>query len=131
MIIIYGLFLEINIRDYRAWYGLGQIYELVKLPNYALFYFAHARELRPRDSRMLLALGEMFERTDRNFEALTCYYKALYYDTDGTVLLKLGKYVKYLFSILHYTIFLKITIYYIMHVCMYSIIQKILFFFSF
>jgi len=84
---------EINIRDYRAWYGLGQIYELVKLPNYALFYFAHARELRPRDCRMLLALGEMFERTDRIYEALTCYYKALYYDNDGGILLKLGKYV--------------------------------------
>lgn len=85
---------EINIRDYRAWYGLGQIYELVKLPNYALFYFAHARELRPRDFRMLLALGEMFERTDRIYEALTCYYKALHYDNDGGVLLKLWKYVK-------------------------------------
>lgn len=47
---------------------------------------------------MLLALGEMFERTDRIYEALTCYYKALLYDNDGAVLLKLGKYVKnYLF----------------------------------
>jgi hypothetical protein len=64
------------------------------LPNYALFYFTHARELRPRDFRMLLALGEMFERTDRIYEALTCYYKALHYDTDGGVLLKLWKYVK-------------------------------------
>ncbi|XP_025423843.1 cell division cycle protein 23 homolog isoform X3 [Sipha flava] len=91
-IISYRQALKINIRDYRAWYGLGQIYELVKLPNYALFYFTHARELRPRDFRMLLALGEMFERTDRIYEALTCYYKALHYDTDGGVLLKLWKY---------------------------------------
>lgn len=95
------MFTEINIRDYRAWYGLGQIYELVKLPNYALFYFAHARELRPRDFRMLVSLGEMFERTDRIYEALICYYKALYYDNEGAVLLRLGKYVKnYLFPII-------------------------------
>lgn len=91
MIQIAFLFTEINRIDYKAWYGLGQIYELVKLPNYALFYFAHARKLRPKDSRMLLALGDMFERTDRVFESLICYYKALHYDTDGTILLRLGK----------------------------------------
>lgn len=90
------IFTEINIRDYRAWYGLGQIYELVKLPNYALFYFGHARALRPGDARMLLALGEMFDRGERHFEALACVYKALLYDGDGPVLLKLGKYVKHL-----------------------------------
>lgn len=91
------MFTEINKRDYRAWYGLGQIYELVKLPNYALFYFTHARELRPRDFRMLIALGEMFERTDHIFESMACFYKALTDDTDGSVILKLGKYVKHIF----------------------------------
>jgi len=89
------MFTEINIRDYRAWYGLGQIYELVKLPNYALFYFAHARDLRPRDYRMLVALGEMFDRADRIFESMACFYKALFYDTDGTIMLKLSKFVNH------------------------------------
>lgn len=86
---------EINIRDYRAWYGLGQIYELVKLPNYALYYFGQAYALRPRDSRMIVALGEMYERTDRICEALTCYYRALRYDIEGTVLLKISKYITF------------------------------------
>lgn len=99
------MFTEINIRDYRAWYGLGQIYELVKLPNYALFYFAHARELRPRDFRMLVSLGEMFERTDRIYEALICYYKALYYDNEGAVLLRLGKYVKNYLYFINYILY--------------------------
>ncbi|XP_025202196.1 cell division cycle protein 23 homolog [Melanaphis sacchari] len=91
-IISYRQALKINIRDYRAWYGLGQIYELVKLPNYALFYFTHARDLRPRDYRMLVSLGEMFERADRIFESMACLYKSLFYDTDGTILLKLAKF---------------------------------------
>ncbi|CAI6348773.1 unnamed protein product [Macrosiphum euphorbiae] len=91
-IISYRQALKINIRDYRAWYGLGQIYELVKLPNYALFYFTHARDLRPRDYRMLVSLGEMFERADRIFESMACFYKALFYDTDGTIMLKLAKF---------------------------------------
>lgn len=91
-IISYRQALKINIRDYRAWYGLGQIYELVKLPNYALFYFTHARDLRPRDYRMLVSLGEMFDRADRIFESMACFYKALFYDTDGTIMLKLAKF---------------------------------------
>ncbi|XP_001950297.1 cell division cycle protein 23 homolog isoform X1 [Acyrthosiphon pisum] len=91
-IISYRQALKINIRDYRAWYGLGQIYELVKLPNYALFYFTHARDLRPRDYRMLVSLGDMFDRADRIFESMACFYKALFYDTDGTIMLKLAKF---------------------------------------
>jgi hypothetical protein len=30
---------DLNPRDYRAWYGLGQTYELLHMPYYALFYF--------------------------------------------------------------------------------------------
>lgn len=30
---------EVNRRDYRAWYGLGQTYELLKLPAYCLYYY--------------------------------------------------------------------------------------------
>ena len=31
--------LELNKRDYRAWYGLGQTYELLGLHSYAVYYF--------------------------------------------------------------------------------------------
>lgn len=30
---------DVSPRDYRAWYGLGQTYELVNMPYYALHYF--------------------------------------------------------------------------------------------
>ena len=30
---------DVSPRDYRAWYGLGQTYELVNMPFYALYYF--------------------------------------------------------------------------------------------
>jgi anaphase-promoting complex subunit 8 len=29
----------LNPRDYRAWYGLGQTYELLSMPFYALHYY--------------------------------------------------------------------------------------------
>jgi hypothetical protein len=29
----------LNPRDYRAWYGLGQTYELLSMPYYALHYY--------------------------------------------------------------------------------------------
>lgn len=33
-------------RDYRAWYGLGQTYEILQLYYYALYYFRKATNLR-------------------------------------------------------------------------------------
>lgn len=32
----------LNPRDYRAWYGLGQTYELLSMPHYALHYYRWA-----------------------------------------------------------------------------------------
>ena len=29
--------IEVNRRDYRAWYGLGQTYEILKMPFYCLY----------------------------------------------------------------------------------------------
>ena len=31
--------IEVNRRDYRAWYGLGQTYEILKMPFYCLYYY--------------------------------------------------------------------------------------------
>lgn len=31
--------MDLNPRDYRAWYGLGQTYELLHMPYHALYYF--------------------------------------------------------------------------------------------
>jgi len=30
---------DLSAHDFRAWYGLGQAYELLKMPYYALYYF--------------------------------------------------------------------------------------------
>ena len=67
---------EVNKRDYRAWYGLGQTYEMLKLHFYCLYYYKRAQELRPHDSRMLVALGECYERMERHHDAMKCYWKA-------------------------------------------------------
>ena len=37
---------EINNRDYRAWFGLGQIYAILKMPSYSLYYYRKATALR-------------------------------------------------------------------------------------
>lgn len=42
----------LNSKDYRAWYGLGQTYELLHMPVYAMHYFKRATQLRPNDARM-------------------------------------------------------------------------------
>jgi anaphase-promoting complex subunit 8 len=68
--------IEVNPRDYRAWYGLGQTYEILKMHSYCLYYYKKAQELRPNDSRMLMALGDSYEKLDRPHDALKCYWKA-------------------------------------------------------
>ena len=30
---------DLNPQDFRAWYGLGQAYELLKMPFYAVYYY--------------------------------------------------------------------------------------------
>lgn len=84
-------FIEVNRRDYRAWYGLGQTYEILKMPFYAIYYYKQAQFLRPHDSRMILALGEAYEKQDKIQDALKCYYKACNVgDIEGMALIKLA-----------------------------------------
>lgn len=37
---------DINKKDYRAWYGLGQAYEMLEMHYYALHYFQRAAALK-------------------------------------------------------------------------------------
>jgi anaphase-promoting complex subunit 8 len=39
-------------RDVRSWYSLGQAYEMMQMPYYALFYYRKAAQLTPDDARM-------------------------------------------------------------------------------
>jgi anaphase-promoting complex subunit 8 len=66
----------VNRRDFRAWYGLGQAYEILKMPFYSLYYYKMAQQFRPHDSRMLVALGEIYEKLDKPTNALKCYQRA-------------------------------------------------------
>lgn len=47
---------ELCRQDFRAWYGLAQTYELLRMPLYALFYFRRACALRPGDARSLFII---------------------------------------------------------------------------
>lgn len=81
-----------NRRDFRAWYGLGQSYEILKMPFYSLYYYKIAQQLRPYDSRMLVALAETYEKLDKMSNALKCYQKACNVgDIEGIALLKLAR----------------------------------------
>ena len=45
------------------------------MPFYCLYYYKKAQELRPNDSRMLVALGESYEKLDRLEDAMKCFWK--------------------------------------------------------
>jgi hypothetical protein len=53
----YRLAVEVSDTDYRAWYGLGQTYEMLHLYQYAAYYYKKAAFLRPADARMWGAVG--------------------------------------------------------------------------
>lgn len=56
---------DVNRKDYRAWYGLGQTYELLGEPFYAVSYYQRAAALRPYDARMWSALASCYEKLKR------------------------------------------------------------------
>jgi hypothetical protein len=64
---------DVNRKDYRAWYGLGQTYELLGEPFYALNYYQKATALRPYDARMWSALAVCYEKLKR---FVRCYRAA-------------------------------------------------------
>lgn len=37
---------DINPSDFRAWYGLGQTYEMLMRPHFALYYYKQAAKIR-------------------------------------------------------------------------------------
>lgn len=83
---------DVNRNDYRAWNGLGQAYEISGLNGYCVYYYSRAAQLKPDDSRMLVALGEAYEKMDKIPNALKCYYKAHSTgDIEGMALFKLAK----------------------------------------
>ena len=41
--------IDVNRKEYRAWYGLGQAYELLNMHQYALHYYQRATALRSID----------------------------------------------------------------------------------
>nr|KYP68140.1 Cell division cycle protein 23 isogeny [Cajanus cajan] len=64
--------------DYRAWYGLGQAYEMMAMPFYALHYFKKSAFLQPNDSRLWIAMAQCYETDQLHMldEAIKCYRRA-------------------------------------------------------
>ena len=69
---------DINPRDYRAWYGLGQAYEMMGMPHYALHYFRKSVFFQPIDSRLWIAMAQCYESEQLHMleEAIKCYKRA-------------------------------------------------------
>ncbi len=68
----YRTAVDIDQKDFRAWYGLGQAYELNSLYSYAAYYYFSAASAKPHDSRMWAALAHCFEKMEKNVEAIKC-----------------------------------------------------------
>ena len=70
-------FSDVNPRDYRAWYGLGQTYELLTMYRYALHYYRKAVKLRPGDHRMWFALGNCYKALHHTDDAIAAFERSV------------------------------------------------------
>ncbi|KAJ3196999.1 Anaphase-promoting complex subunit 23 [Irineochytrium annulatum] len=73
---------EINNRDYAAWHSLGQIYKILRMNFYSLYYLKRAAALKPYDSICWLVLADVYEALNRDDEAIRCYKRALSYEVE-------------------------------------------------
>ena len=88
----YRTAVDIDPTDFRAWYGLGQTYEIHQLYDYASYYFANAALSRPQDARMWSAMGECYQNIKKTQDAAKCYERAeRFKDSEGIALYKLAK----------------------------------------
>lgn len=70
---------------------------------YSLHYYKQAQQLKPNDSRMIIAVGEIYEKLDKIENALKCYFKACSVgDVEGLALIRLAKYVVFYFFKNHF-----------------------------
>ncbi|KAG0483694.1 hypothetical protein HPP92_011778 [Vanilla planifolia] len=84
----------LNPRDYRAWYGLGQTYEMMSMPFYALYYFKRASYLQPNDARLWVAMAQCYQSAPLQMleDAIKCYSKAVHCnEREGIALHQLAK----------------------------------------
>ena len=76
----------------RGRYGLGQTYEILQMPYYALFYYRKSTALRPYDARMWCAMAGCYEQLGRAEEAIKCYLRARKTgDREGIAPMKLAR----------------------------------------
>jgi len=74
--------LDANRKDYRAWYGLGQAYELLNMHAYSLQYFQRATSLRYVCTT---------DSTLRRAKACCQAFRLAHVAGTGTMLLQAGK----------------------------------------
>ena len=72
---------DVNRRDYRAWYGLGQTYEVLEMHAYSLWYYKRAAGLRPWDGKMWMAVGSCLQKMGRDLEGIKALKRALLADS--------------------------------------------------
>eukprot|EP00483_Globobulimina_turgida_P001202 UN01204 len=68
--------IDLNCRDYRGWYGLGQTYELLQMYTYSIFYYNKVCKLRPYDHRMWMALASCYKSLGNVSMSIKSYERA-------------------------------------------------------
>ena len=68
---------DVNRKDYRAWYGLGQAYEVLDMCFYALYYYQRTAALKPYDPKMWQAVGTCYAKMNKIPQSIKAMKRAL------------------------------------------------------
>jgi anaphase-promoting complex subunit 8 len=68
---------DVNRKDYRAWYGLGQAYEVLDMCFYALYYYQRTAALKPYDPKMWQAVGTCYAKMNQIPQSIKAMKRAL------------------------------------------------------
>ncbi|KHJ45615.1 tetratricopeptide repeat protein [Trichuris suis] len=76
--IAYQQAVEHSHNDYRAWYGMGQSFQVLEFPAFALCYFVRAYALKTEDPRITTSLADGYLALGLSTSAERCYWKSFY-----------------------------------------------------
>ncbi|KAF7683953.1 Anaphase-promoting complex subunit 8 [Astathelohania contejeani] len=69
----YNRSIRYNQSDYRAWFGMAQVYNTLKLYEYSLFYYNKALELNNQDAFIWSSVGKLLCHSKKYEDALQCF----------------------------------------------------------
>ncbi|WUR03423.1 cell division cycle protein 23-like protein [Vairimorpha necatrix] len=69
--------IRLCINDYRGWYSLGKVYELLNMTETSLFYYKKSLEYKKDDTLIWLSLGNVYINLQMYEDGIKCFKQSI------------------------------------------------------